>query len=304
MTTHYRHTQVGWVMVGSLVVALALAVPLLPQSGAPLPVRIGIGAVALALLLFTTLTVEVDAREIRLRFAIGLIRRTIPLAGLSGCQEVRNSWIHGWGIRRLRDGWMWNVSGLDAVELRLRGGGVFRIGTDEPAALARAIVQAAPALAAQAGPATGPGSPIARTLGPRTALVAGALVLAGTVAFVTPFYLQTRPPKVTVSARSFGVDVPFYGETWPLTEVTGLELLERLPPSRRTNGFAGGGVLSGHFEVRGLGAGKLFVAAGNAPYLLVRLRRGFVIVNFEDAARTSALYEELRRAYGALAKPS
>jgi hypothetical protein len=35
--------------------------------------------------------------------------------------------------------WVWNVSGLDAVELTLRSGRRFRIGTDEPEELAKAI---------------------------------------------------------------------------------------------------------------------------------------------------------------------
>ena len=301
MATHYSHTQVGWVMVGALAVALALCVPLLPLGDVPLPARIAIGGVAVILLLFTTLTVEVDEREVRLRYTVGLIHRRVPIAEVRRCRALRNSWIHGWGIRRLRNGWMWNVSGLDAVELEWHDGSIFRIGTDEPQALARAIQQVVPA--AGDGAATDTPDPERRG-GPRTAIIAGLLVLVGSVAFVTPFFLQTRPPKVTVTADAFTVDALFYGETWPLTEVTGLELLDEIPPASRTNGFAGGGVLSGRFQVRGLGAGKLFVDLGNAPYLLVRLRHGFVIVNFKDADKTRALYDELQRAYGALAVSS
>ncbi len=36
-------------------------------------------------------------------------------------------------------GWMFNVSGLDAVDIELKDGGRFRIGTDEPEELVRAI---------------------------------------------------------------------------------------------------------------------------------------------------------------------
>jgi hypothetical protein len=34
---------------------------------------------------------------------------------------------------------LWNVSGLDAIEFDLRSGRRFRLGTDEPEALARAL---------------------------------------------------------------------------------------------------------------------------------------------------------------------
>jgi hypothetical protein len=45
---------------------------------------------------------------------------------------VRNHWWNGFGIR-MRPGFrLYNVSGLDAVELRLKSGGVRRIGTNDP----------------------------------------------------------------------------------------------------------------------------------------------------------------------------
>ena len=50
--------------------------------------------------------------------------------------------MYGFGIRYVFDGWMWNVSGLDAVQLTLPDGKHFRIGTDEPKALEAAINQA------------------------------------------------------------------------------------------------------------------------------------------------------------------
>jgi hypothetical protein len=36
-------------------------------------------------------------------------------------------------------GWLWNVSGIDAVELTMKNGDRFRIGTDEPEKLVTAI---------------------------------------------------------------------------------------------------------------------------------------------------------------------
>ena len=41
----------------------------------------------------------------------------------------------GFGIRKVPGGWMWNVSGLDSVQLTFADGKRFRIGTDEPGAL-------------------------------------------------------------------------------------------------------------------------------------------------------------------------
>ena len=56
-----------------------------------------------------------------------------------GTNQVRNSWIQGWGVRKVTRGWMYNVWGLDAVEIELNSDEVFRIGTDDADALQAAI---------------------------------------------------------------------------------------------------------------------------------------------------------------------
>jgi hypothetical protein len=91
------------------------------------------------LLLFHSLTVIVSDEEIEISFGPGLIRKKYPLSGLVSCQVVRNSWLHGWGIHRTWDGWVYNVSGFDAVEIVLKDGRKARIGTDEPRELAAAL---------------------------------------------------------------------------------------------------------------------------------------------------------------------
>jgi len=54
---------------------------------------------------------------------------------------VRNHWFYGWGIRLTPHGWLYNVSGLGAVEIVLSSGKHYRIGTDRPEELAQAIQQ-------------------------------------------------------------------------------------------------------------------------------------------------------------------
>lgn len=94
-----------------------------------------------AILLLHNLTVYTDEDSVRLKFGIGLIGKRIRFDQIESCQPVRNRWWWGWGIRKIPGGWMYNVSGLDAVELKLKKGRVFRIGTDEPQILAEVIHQ-------------------------------------------------------------------------------------------------------------------------------------------------------------------
>jgi len=85
------------------------------------------------------LTVVVDAGAVTASFGWGWPSRTIERAEIESAVHVRNSWWHGWGIRKVSRGWMYNNAGRDAVELSLGPGGVFRIGTDQPAELLAAI---------------------------------------------------------------------------------------------------------------------------------------------------------------------
>jgi hypothetical protein len=52
---------------------------------------------------------------------------------------ARNRWWYGWGIRLTPHGWLYNVWGLDAVEIRRTNGRTLRVGTDDAAPLVEAI---------------------------------------------------------------------------------------------------------------------------------------------------------------------
>ena len=89
--------------------------------------------------LFWGLTVEVNKDIVRLAFGFGIIHRSIPRERIAAVTRVRNRWWYSLGIRLTPHGWMWNISGLDAVELTYHDGKKFRIGTDEPEALLEAL---------------------------------------------------------------------------------------------------------------------------------------------------------------------
>jgi hypothetical protein len=55
---------------------------------------------------------------------------------------ARNSWPYGWGIHRTPHGWLYNVSGWEAVEVALASGKRLRLGTDEPRRLTQVLLVA------------------------------------------------------------------------------------------------------------------------------------------------------------------
>lgn len=138
---HYHHTQTGYIMLAGIGLVVILFLVISSLQG--LPVGAALPAVLLVigiLSLFSTLTVDVGEGRVLCYFGPGLIRKSIPLADIVGVRPVRNPVLLGWGIRWMPGQyWVWNVSGLDAVELTLLSGNRFRIGTDEPLELAKAI---------------------------------------------------------------------------------------------------------------------------------------------------------------------
>jgi hypothetical protein len=94
---------------------------------------------AFVLLVFHSLTVQVNRNEISLRFGIGIVKKSFSSAEIKTVEQVRNRWFYGWGIKLTPEGWLYSVSGLDAVQIVMQDGRKTRIGTDEPEKLLAAI---------------------------------------------------------------------------------------------------------------------------------------------------------------------
>jgi len=140
----YEHTQPGTLMrlvFGSGVMISGGAAGWTAThdpAGAIVPAVITVVLLA-CLFVFHDLTVQVSKEHIALRFGVGLIRKRFVMTGIQKAVPVRNHWYYGWGIKYTPHGWLYNVSGFDAVEIQLSNGRKYRIGTDEPDKLCLAI---------------------------------------------------------------------------------------------------------------------------------------------------------------------
>ncbi|MFQ5742420.1 MAG: hypothetical protein ACE5HV_02395 [Acidobacteriota bacterium] len=119
-----------------------MTIAIIPAVGAR-PVAVAVLALlVLCMVLFRSLTVEVAEKVVELRFGPGLIRKSFRVASIRQASVVRNRWYYGWGIRWTPHGWLFNISGLDAVQLKMVCGRRYRIGTDQPKELLAAIESA------------------------------------------------------------------------------------------------------------------------------------------------------------------
>lgn len=143
----YNHTQIGYLIVVMLSIVLLMFLSILIQLRSELE-AVGFFVLLMVVIVaivssFVSLNVSIDSEYIRLKFGYGLIRKKFKLSEIASAKTVRNKWYYGWGVRV----WLFpkmiifNVSGFDAVELQMKNGSIFRIGTDEPEKLKNAISQ-------------------------------------------------------------------------------------------------------------------------------------------------------------------
>jgi hypothetical protein len=91
------------------------------------------------LVLFHRLRIIIEDETLCASFGPGIIRKRVGLVQIVGCEPVRIRWWYGWGIHLTPYGWIYNVSGFDAVAITLRDGGKFAFGTDDPHGLTTGI---------------------------------------------------------------------------------------------------------------------------------------------------------------------
>lgn len=136
----YEHTQIGKLMI-AIIIILAICFAII------LSTEFNWGIIIFAILIlfivssFSTLSVIVNKDQINIKFGYGLFKRNFSSNKIVSVKTVKNKWYYGWGIRV----WLWpkiiifNVSGFDAVEIKMNNGKIYRIGTDDPKDLKKAI---------------------------------------------------------------------------------------------------------------------------------------------------------------------
>jgi hypothetical protein len=149
----YKHTQIGYLMLCiTLVVSLlfiwihvtASLEPASVDAGPNFPITAMMFLILLLLASFWLLQVVVDKKYLRIKFGYGIFKKNFLLNEIISVKAVKNHWYYGWGIRvwLWPKMWIYNISGFDAVEIKMRNGKTFRIGTDESEKLEQAVLDA------------------------------------------------------------------------------------------------------------------------------------------------------------------
>ena len=142
--TRYEHTQIGHVIVWSLLAIILIAsggfIGSPAHRGPPVVVSI---ILLVCLVLFYRLKISIEDEILCASFGPGIIRKKVRLSEIVRCKPIRIRWWYGWGIHLVPTpygwGWLYNISGWNAVAIKLRDGRRLALGTDDPDGLVTAI---------------------------------------------------------------------------------------------------------------------------------------------------------------------
>src|ERR1035437_3834138 len=142
-----KTSQTGWLIIGIISpLTFFLIFQLFKEGMTDTSGTIILGSVIVimiaCLLIFYKLSISIDSNELKFWFGFGLVSKKYNLDQIKGCKPVRNSPLYGWGIRMIPNGWLYNVSGLKAIELSFKQSSKkIRIGTNQPEEIAAYINQ-------------------------------------------------------------------------------------------------------------------------------------------------------------------
>ena len=142
---NYAHTQIGYMLrLGMWLGASLYPLILLVRTDTETQRVTILIAVFTGLFLFIggwifgSLTVKVTDATVQWYFGPGFWKKSIARDQIMAANPIRTKWWYGFGIRLSPHGWLYNVQGLDAVQIDHAGRSTL-IGTDDPNGLANAL---------------------------------------------------------------------------------------------------------------------------------------------------------------------
>ncbi|RKY85416.1 hypothetical protein DRQ09_07330 [candidate division KSB1 bacterium] len=140
--SQYSSVQIGWlsiIILGVAIVSIIIIMLTLPYDPVAFIIMFVVLAIlVICLIIFSFMSVICDRAYLKIRIGY-IISKSFPIKDVESCKVVRIPWYYGWGIRIVPGGWLYRVSGFYAIEINMKNGKRYLIGTNEPQNLAEFI---------------------------------------------------------------------------------------------------------------------------------------------------------------------
>jgi hypothetical protein len=285
-----KYTQFGIfsIIVISFAITLCIGIMIIAGLNDIAPVGI-MGVVILTLVFFLLsfykLTITIDNTYFRFSLGIGLIAKKYLISDIQSCKSVSNYPMYGVGIRKISKGWLYNVSGLKAIEIKFKNSkSIVRIGTNKPDEIAEIISEMIKS----------DQSVSSIDYEDKTGFRLAGIIITITLLFPLLLILfGTRDTAVTISNSGLKIK-GIYGLTINYLDIQQLDTLQTLPSIHmKTNGYAFGKSLKGNFRLQNKESAKLFITKRVPPYILIRTDKYNIYLNFKKSDKTIDFFKTL-----------
>lgn len=124
----------------------------------------------------------------------------------------------------------------------------------------------------------------------------GVIIAAISVVFVLVLYRKINQETEIIVADNYFQVTGMYGDKFLYDDITRIELKDTIPEiNTKTNGASWSSVKKGNFELEGLGKGKLYIFTEEGPFLFIKTKDSFVIINYKNESQTKQLYEDISK---------
>ncbi len=286
-----KYTQTGYFSLFVLFPVLLFCVAMLFIAGTDEPITVIIFTliiitIIVCLLIFYKLTIIIDDTHVTFTMGIGLVRKSYPLSEIESCKPARNNVLSGVGIHMTSSGWLYNVSGKYAIELSFKNHNrKVRIGTDKPDEISKVINKQINGSMAGSYYDKGGGGGLILIL----SLVAATLILPALL-----IILGSRDTEISFSDSAMKLS-GMYGLDVDYKDIRSVDTLVMLPEIKsRTNGYASGKLLKGHFRLYDQSKVLLFIKKGVPPYIRLKASKTTLYLNFDSPDSTRQVYSKLK----------
>jgi fumarate reductase subunit D len=292
--TSKKYTQLGTfsvaVMLPILIFLIIMLIVIGFNDAVPATILIFvIITIIICLLIFYKLTINIDDTHVAFRLGAGLVKKKYALKDIAECRPVKNNLLYGIGIRLTSDGWLYNVSGLYAIELTFKNKkSKVRIGTDKPEELSETINK----LLNKPGSVSGYDTAFDSSNRSGYFILA-SIILLGLALPIILIISGGKDTRLEFSDSAFTIK-GMYGMIVDYSNIIRIDTISSLPKIKaRTNGYAFGNTLKGNFKLFDQTKVRLFVEEGIPPYIFIKTDETDLYLNFKDASMTIEVYKKI-----------
>jgi hypothetical protein len=199
---------------------------------------------------------------------------------------VKNSFIYGIGVHMVPSGWLYNVSGKYAIELSFKSNNKkIRIGTDKPDEISHIInKQINGSMAGSYFDKGGHGG----------LYLIGVMIAATIILPILLISYGGRETEITLSDSSMKLS-GMYGLQMEYSDIKQADTMQTLPAIRsRTNGYASGKILKGHFKLKDQSKVMLFIKKGVPPYICIKTSGETIYLNSYSPVKTREVFSTIK----------